>query len=73
MFRSKTKKNATALEPGDVIILAGQKYTVRSNEQGVRVHIRHLVLNPPKIVTDLANDQVSLFIPAYLPMTIYKK
>lgn len=76
MFRTKkTKKNATALEPGDIIKISGEKYYVKENipNHSYGGPSMHIVLKPCRPVTSTVSDQLSLFMPSYLPMTIYKK
>ena len=75
MFRKKTiKKNATALEPGDVITIAGENYIVVENRQNeFSYHKRSLTLTSVIPTSDEFGDRVYVIMPSFLPMLIRKK
>lgn len=75
--RRKTKKNATALEVGDVIVIAGERYEVTdSNYVPVYTTDRstcHVVLRREQTSASSDSEILSLIIPKWFPMTIIKK
>ena len=79
MFNRTKKLNATALEVGDIVVLADEEYEVE-NPNFVTITTmsyapvnRHVILKRKPTSKSSDSERVSLIIPPWYPMRIRKK